>query len=912
MPMSGSTKTLCAGAALLAAAGLVAPAAAQSDPAPAPAEAGAAQQPAQQDDRAAAAESSPSGDTSADPLPWEAGASSEDESEPAAPAESATSNTPPPEPAPASTGNAPASSDGLDDIIPPTTVEPYKETIPVQVAEDPLPDLKKSPAAPAHGGIEEVVVTARRTQENLQDVPVAISVLSAEDLRKEAIDDAQDLQGKVPSLVIGPSGQQRNTETPTIRGQGATYGASPGVIIYFAEVPLPSDSVSNNQGGPGKFFDLGNLQVLKGSQGTLFGRNTTGGALLLDPKKPVNEFEGHLQAESTSLSGRGLEGVINIPMDDDRFLFRAGAKYFARDGFTHDVVTGKDYDSKNYWTGRLGLTFRPSDTVENYLLGYYSHSDDNGTGNVVEGINSEGFNRAILAIAGAPPLPLVPPQAQPGCLYFNANSGSMDCGQDIVAAQRARGNRHVQLGADPVDVLSTGGISDTFSWELSDDLTLRNIASWSFIEHQFRWDFDGSSAGLNDIRNADGENQSDTETWTEELQLQGKALDARLVYVVGGYYERSKPRGPQSQTAVAIFQPATMSYGTERYSYAPYAQGTYDFGGLRESLDGLKLTLGVRHTWDHSENFSDYQGYHAATIEDSALTYIVGLDYKLGETSLVYGKYSRGYKTGGFSSLAVNPNNYLFDAEFVTNYELGFKTDFEIGETPVRLNTALYYTDYDDLQKTSGDSYTPPNSPGSLPQFGGATYNVGKASIAGFEADATIQPTERLQLTASYAYTKAEYHEFDLFIGTLTPQRDCSGREIEGGNFADYSCIPYQFTPRNQFSLNAGYTLPLDERYGEVGLSATYSWIDKQYVAPASVPDAEPGAWLDAFGLVNLSASWDGIFNSRFGLQAYVTNALDEEYRISNSNVWNILYAQSSIYGEPRVFGLQLRYTWGP
>src|SRR3546814_16706826 len=114
----------------------------------------------------------------------------------------------------------------------------------------------------------------------MQDVPVAVTVLSATDLQREKVTSPQDLQGRVPSLTIQSTGQTRNIESPNIRGQGAQFGASPGVVIYFAEVPMPADAVTNNQGGPGKFFDLGNLQVLKGSQGTLFGRNTTGGGVV--------------------------------------------------------------------------------------------------------------------------------------------------------------------------------------------------------------------------------------------------------------------------------------------------------------------------------------------------------------------------------------------------------------------------------------------------------------------------------------------------------------------------------------------------------------------------------------------------------------------------------------------------------
>src|SRR3546814_3362806 len=120
----------------------------------------------------------------------------------------------------------------------------------------------------------------------------------------------------------------------------------------FAEVPMPADAVTNNQGGPGKFFDLGNLQVLKGSQGTLFGRNTTGGALVLEPNMPRPEFSASMRAGTSNYNGQSYEAVINQPLIDDTLLMRVGAQYMSRDGFTKDVVSGTDYDNKNYWTGR--------------------------------------------------------------------------------------------------------------------------------------------------------------------------------------------------------------------------------------------------------------------------------------------------------------------------------------------------------------------------------------------------------------------------------------------------------------------------------------------------------------------------------------------------------------------------------
>ncbi|NGY05003.1 TonB-dependent receptor [Solimonas terrae] len=792
----------------------------------------------------------------------------------------------------------------------------------------PLPAAPPAPvaapqAAPA-SGIAEVIVTARRTAENLQDVPVAISTMNADDLQREQINTPQDLQGRVPSLVISSSSQMRNTESPTIRGQGAQYGASPGVVIYMAEVPLPSDPVANNQGGPGKFLDLSNLQILKGSQGTLFGRNTTGGAMLLEPHKPEPEFSASLQAGASSYAGQSYEGMVNIPLIGDTLMSRFAGQFVQRDGFTRDVVSGKDYDSKHYWTGRGALTWRPTDSVENYFMGYYTNSSDNGTATVIKQVNREGINQAIPATVGLGALSQIPgldltQVANLGCLVVNLFGPSTNCGQDILDEQAARGNRKVQLSADPTDNLNTGAVVDQFSYDLDEDLKLRNIASYSSFTHQYRWDLDGSRAAFNDFINPRDNDEANLDTVTEELQLQGKALNDALKYVVGGYYEHTDSKGQIDGTSL-FFVNVVQKYDLTKRSIAPFAQGTYDLGALFDALSGLSLTAGVRYTWDDTDGTASIRqvaaglvplvdASHDAEAKASALTYTAGLDYKLG-TTLLYGKVSRGYKSGGISVVVVNPDHYTYKPEYVTNYELGEKTDFEIAGIPARINSAVYYTDYKNLQKAGSDAYVPPHSLSPVPQLGEAIFNVGKAWVAGFEMDATIEPFTGFTFVGSYGYTRGEYQKFDLLYAGATQQLDCSGQQRQSGDVLELSCIPYD-APRHQYSLSARYLLPFDPAYGDIEPSVTYAWTDSHYSAQTTLPGDEPGAELPAAGLLNASISWRHIMNSQFDLQLYGTNLANKEYRISNSNQWHLTYFDSAIYSEPRIVGANLSYRWG-
>jgi iron complex outermembrane recepter protein len=775
--------------------------------------------------------------------------------------------------------------------------------------------------------LEEIVVTARRRAENQQDVPVAITAFSSQALQREQINSMQDLRGRVPSLTIGGSGQQRNSESPTVRGQGGNFGASPSAILYYAEVPLPADFPFNGQGGPGAFFDLSNVQVLKGPQGTLFGRNTTGGALLLDPVEPSNDLGGSVSAQGSSYSGQQYEAIANVPIVDDTLMARAGFQTTKRNGFTEDFASGNDLDNEDYWTSRLGITWRPTDRIENYLLGYYTNSKNNGTGLVIEDYNEYGLNNGFPAtIAGVigipadqlsnPPWPNilsglfgVPPSTfqdpnNIGCNLLNAKTGSTNCGQDIVAEQQQRGPRRIETSLTPNEKIETGAAIDHFSFELNDSLTLRNIASYTFFQRSFNWDADGSVAQLQDLATPDGVRSYDIGQITEELQLQGTALNEKLEYVVGGYYQKIEPKGDQEQMITAFFiSLAPQQYEIEQESYAPYLQATYDLSGLSSSLEGFSVTGGVRYTKDKINGFSSSgDAPHAEKLNYEEPTYTIGLDYTF-DSHLLYGKFSRGYKAGGFSTTAVVPADYTYDPEYVDSYEIGQKSDFAIGTVPARVNSALYYTDYQDMQRAGVDV--------NGTNIGSAIFNVGKASIYGAEVEAMVEPIEGLRLSVNYSYMHAEYDQFELSNNGSLPIVDCTGNAVPKGGVEQLDCAPFQNAPDHQFAVTTSYDLPLDASYGLVNASMTYAWTDNMYLSPYSLPQVEPGAWLESNGLLNASVSWNGIMGSAFDLMFYGTNLTDEDYRISNSNVWNLTYYRSSIYGEPRILGVRLAYHWG-
>lgn len=777
------------------------------------------------------------------------------------------------------------------------------------------PDAKKDGYV-----IEEIVVTARRTAENIQEVPLSITALSPDDLARESVSTAQDLMGKVASMTVGANGAMRNSEAANIRGQGATFGASPGVAMYWAEVPLPQDSFTNNQGGPGMFFDVQNVQVLKGPQGTLFGRNTTGGALVLEPTKPQDTFSARVQAETGNYNDRGYEFVVNTPLYSDRLLLRVGGQKMERDGYTTDVVTGKDYDNRNYWTGRLGLTFRVGEDIENTLMSYRTVREENGTGNVIDEIDPSGINGFILGFVNQPHDPSVPQEGLLGCSSLNALGPSTNCGQDIVQEQNSRDIRHVQLSADPFDKLETGAFIDILSWKLNDALTLRNIASRAYYERNLAWDQDGSRAKLNDIQARDTDS-SNTITTTEELQLQGAHAEQGISYVTGVYYEKRRPKEWQETTTEVLGFGVNAQYKTVTRSKAIYAQGSYDLGVLTPGAQGWTLTAGARRTTDETsgdtnfdagaifqidEAYQDQVGI-ADSYKKSATTWLLSLSRQF-DNALAYGKVARGYKAGGYTGLAPNPDHFFFDPEYVTNYELGVKSDFEVAEMPLRLNAAFFFSDYTDMQRVSSESYKPEGGGGA---FGAAVFNAGKTEIKGFEMDFILLATDRLRLMGNYSYMEGKIKEFEIPRSSLRPQQDCHRSGLTQGDIGDYSCMPFTDLPKNQYSLSASYELPVDVSLGTIEASLTYAYVDERYTAPVTTPESEPGAWLEDFGIFNASISWREILDTRFDLQLFGTNLTDEEYRVSNSNAWNELGYRNTIWSEPRMYGIKATYRWG-
>lgn len=410
----------------------------------------------------------------------------------------------------------------------------------------------------------DIIVTARRTEERLQDVPISMTVFNEEQIANRNIVNGTDLATFTPSLQansrFGPE-----TAMFAIRGFTQENFTSPSVGTYFADVIGPranGGTPGGNGAGVGQFFDIQNVQVLKGPQGTLFGRNTTGGAVLIVPQRPTGEFEGYVEGQYGNYDMYRLQGVLNLPLADT-FKVRLGFDRMKRDGYLHNRAgAGPDrLADTDYWAVRASVLAELTPDLENYTIARYSHSNTKGLSARLIAANAPGCRDGV--DMGQYPLPGNPQFTLPGAAPATTASflAPLACAGTLARAEaNGYGFWDIESGnPDPFLKIEQWGIINTTTWNVNDSITLKNIASYQqFSQSQslyigndnylfpaspnpawtglpFTWVGLNPAAGLKNV---------EQQTFTEEFQIQGRSADGRLDYVLGGYYEKASPLSP--------------------------------------------------------------------------------------------------------------------------------------------------------------------------------------------------------------------------------------------------------------------------------------------------------------------------------------------------------------------------------
>ncbi|PCI44964.1 MAG: hypothetical protein COB49_10575 [Alphaproteobacteria bacterium] len=546
--------------------------------------------------------------------------------------------------------------------------------------------------------LEEIIVTARKRSESLQSTPIAISAFNAQALEDRGAANINDITNIVPNMQYSAAASGTvGASSLTIRGIGQSdfiTTTEPGVGLYLDGVYL-----ARVTGAALDLADIERVEVLRGPQGTLFGRNTIGGAVNVITKKPSGEFNGNAQLTLGNNNRFNGRLSVDFPIIDDVLSGRVAFLSKNSDGYGFDsdpVGGGGNLAVENDIAGRAQLLFTPKENVS-FLLSI-DHTRRRGT-------------------------------VMPHGRVFSTIPG------DISLLPKDDPNL-VRLDAPIQDDLDVTGYALTTDIGLG-DVDLKLITAYRKQSGQSGQDFDGGSDNILNQFITSTQNQ-----FSQEIQFTGTSLDDKLDWVVGLYY--FKENGQFDSDIVLTGIPITIFTKSDTKSYAAYAQGTYHISDKFNITGGIRWTSETKGV-DVDTFFGPFQLVNDAKNKKfTAFSPKVGLDYQASDDLLVYASVSRGFRSGGFNGRPFSPTDLTpFDEEKTTAYEVGFKADMM--EKTVRLNVAGFYTDYKDIQLTA----TTLNDQG---QFIVLTANAGKAKIYGLEAELQAKPTEDIFLYGSVGY----------------------------------------------------------------------------------------------------------------------------------------------------------------
>ncbi len=726
--------------------------------------------------------------------------------------------------------------------------------------------------------LEEIVVTARKREESLQDAPISISAFTGEALEYRGTTNISQIADFTPNLTFqnNPSfGGSSNAASVYLRGVGQKEflpTTEPGVGIYVDGV-----YIARSVGAILDLVDVERVEVLRGPQGTLFGRNTIGGAISLTTRKPADEFGGKASVTVGDDSRFDVKARLDIPLSESARSSISVAS-FNRDGYvTRD--DGVDLGDDDTLTARAALSWDINENLSLDAAIDVSRDRENGPALTLLGINLDNalFNPA----PASDPFSGTVPIATISNIGANLAAGGppVPCafsGQPINLAvpgcydERFINGRDRNSGSAPAfsnSDLSSANVNVT--WDISDSLTIKSITAVRDLDSQFSRDGDHSPVIISQFFD-----DFQQEQFTQEFQLLGSG--EKFNWIAGLYYfDEDGVNVNLLDFAVASFR----SGGSfENQAIAAYAQATYDV------TEKFSATVGIRYTEEDKSFLPDQIIFTNSgtspdprnpfntpflapgarilpllerTIEIEETTPFFNLAYQLNENTLIYGTYSEGFKSGGFTQRvfppivagftapAGTPDIDLiptFNPEFVTVTELGFK--YSTPDNRFVLNGAIFNTDYDDLQVQVFEGVAP------------VTTNAGEASLSGFELEAQIIPGGGWFINAGVGFIDAEYDQVDA--DALFP-------------------VTNEFERVPEWTLNAALSREFNLQNGSVILPRIdWSYRSETFNDTFNTPQIAQ----DSYSLVNASVAWISTSeNQRFTVG--VTNLTDEDYLVT-------------------------------
>ena len=775
----------------------------------------------------------------------------------------------------------------------------------------------------AEGGLGEIIVQARKVSENLQDVPVAVTVLTGEDLEKKSIVRFQDVAAFTPGLYMRSGSNSPAGITVSLRGQFqndtlATLDPSVGTYVdgvYWARA----------YGLNSTLLDVSSIQVLKGPQGTLFGRNTTGGAILINSNDPeLDDFNGKFSVSYGRFEEFEPTAVVNFPIGD-KVALRLAGKRFSRDGYTTNSVpataasavtavtsavaqrpvtgnlNGLKLDDRDRWQARGKLLVQPTDNLKLVFSGEYFQLDEIAP--------SRNFVYQTRAFAGA------------NSTYNTAATGATFVGLLSGAAPAAATTAGLAiLGAEAVRLANGGRITanneipyvyaETKTYNFTGSLDTgwgeaKLILSHREVDSYAGFDLDGSAFAIHIT-----ESQQELDQQSAELQFTGRAFNDAVDFAVGAFAFHETGFDQSISITVPTLNPVTSHFwgDIDNDSIGAYTQATYHLN------DRLSFTGGVRYSVDdkgletRNNNFNrNTQSTTCAVLagvpavigpevvaapqcavkrrdDFSGWSYTAGVEFKPSEDTLVYAKTAKGFRSGGQNLRSPNTVSFIpFEPETAYSYEIGFKGEFL--DRRLRVNLAAYTSDVKDIQRSTLIA-TAPIPPATVPGTATILGNAGKARFRGVEAEITALVFEGFTLAASGALIDPKYIRY----------ADLSG---------DRSFERFSGVIEEQFSLSADYTTPVGAT--QLNLHADYAWRGEVPLDIYNFPaNPENDAIIDAttgpsLGLLNARASVE--FMDRFEVGVFGRNLTNEREFVQNQLVAPIGYI-SATYNEPRTYGV--------
>ncbi len=748
----------------------------------------------------------------------------------------------------------------------------------------------QSDQSASSGGFDEIIVTARKREESVETTPIAISAFTGDTLDSRGAANIADVSRFVPNLSItsSPAGSGSGSSSNIyLRGVGQVdflITTDPGVGLYIDGVYYPRATATVMD-----LLDLERVEVLRGPQGTLFGKNTIGGAISLISAKPSADGGGKLEFRAGKNGHFEGRAMVDVPLGDT-LNSRFSALYKTKNGFTDRIATGEREGDERSFAARAMFNWTPSDVFSADLA--IDFQDRNGT-------TSEN---AVIQFEPTAPL---------ATLWGIFVGGPNNPPAVVNTDPRQSGSTGIN-----VDDNTTAGIGLTMEYDFG-GVVLKSITAARSLEAEFGRDGDGTANAYLHTNNKVVQSQ-----YSQELQLTGKGFNDRLDWVTGIYYfnELAKDTNdvrlagglfnaleglpgavlPLTPTSVCPgpFPPNVCAGGAgnpfngaldldfdiynklNAESYAVYASGTFAL------TDQLNLTGGLRYTDENKEYFLDHSRVNSGTIiippttvsdSWSAWSPKVSLDYQTNANTLLYASLSRGFKSGSFNGRPTTQGAVdSFNPEVVWSYEAGVKTSF--ADRRVLLSAAAFIYDYQDLQLTSARA----DATGNLILV---TENAGKANVKGIEAEMRAMVTDNFVVDASIGLLDAKY-------GELTPGATVS---------ADLRLMR---TPEFTMYLGGEYTMELSDNF-DMTLRADYSYQSSQALDPANTAILIQDGYGLLGGRITLTpgdANWE--------VALYGKNLTNELYLVGGASTLDSFGIVEGYYGLPTEWGIATKFKF--